>query len=910
MKYFFSILLLWVIAFTTTAQNHKRKGFVFDTKTYNFGDVEQWHNQPAIFTFTNKTNHLVSILPLFKENNLDVIVPSRPIKVGESVLIKAMYYTPSKGPMNLKFPVYFGSMAEPVYLHIVGNIKSLSPEAYIACPMSKPETAKQRIELIGDVAEIDTEIPLSGTVVEIVGLQNNKNITLYTTSRGKFGVKLPVGNYQVTVSHPNYYSYTGPFYIGQTSPPLRIRLTPVVENPVFAHNNIPLEEENNFEEDNKQITIREKENNHDLNFKDETLKTSSNRKEPSKKLNDNKPKENEKSSPKRLDRLDRNINYSNEKPKDNPYSKEEDASDVPKTLTTYKTSEKDKNDTHVDPEISEKKDIQYNDIEEDEKKKVKKPKKEKEEEYIERKIDKPKKDKESKTDKTEDKYKKEKKEPKEKRVPKEKIVKEKIVIPTNLYAFRVLDSKTLEPIDDASVYVHDIYNKQNKHKDHTNERGYVEMEITKNDYRFLASADGYISNETRILKEDKSDVFRILLSPVSDLFNEIYEANKAKQKDDDEVLEKFSFGNKDFSFAKDEKEKEPELLVHENVNKDYDRIERELDEEKRQREEDLILEQRKTAIEKENRKKEIELAAIEKEIAEKKAKRKEDSLHLVIAELAIENNRKEQEIEKVNLAKKEQEKIDSLNLYIATLLAKNNNLEKDLDKTKNEKDDLINQNKRNIETIDELNTINKEIEEKVDDVVLSKNKYVANNILFLIDVSTSMSKSRKMEMLQKSIKNLAGVLRDIDRVAVITYNQKTNVVLESVSGNRTSEIIAAIDSLKTGGLTNGVRGITSAYEMLEYYFIPGGNNQIILATDGLFSKYNNEMTEYELNRLVKKQAEKDMKLTVVGFGKEEDGKDLMTKLAKNGSGQYIQIKNDYMTNDVLIREIKLNSEKK
>lgn len=115
--------------------------------------------------------------------------------------------------------------------------------------------------------------------------------------------------------------------------------------------------------------------------------------------------------------------------------------------------------------------------------------------------------------------------------------------------------------------------------------------------------------------------------------------------------------------------------------------------------------------------------------------------------------------------------------------------------------------------------------------------------------------------------------------------------------------------MKTGGLTNGVRGITSAYEMLEYYYIPDGNNQIIIATDGLFSKYNNEMTEYELNRLVKKQASKNMKLTVVGFGKNEDGKELMTKLAKSGDGQYIQIKNDWMTRDVLIKEIQLNSKK-
>ena len=165
-----------------------------------------------------------------------------------------------------------------------------------------------------------------------------------------------------------------------------------------------------------------------------------------------------------------------------------------------------------------------------------------------------------------------------------------------------------------------------------------------------------------------------------------------------------------------------------------------------------------------------------------------------------------------------------------------------------------------------------------------------------------------MEMLKTSIKNLVGILREVDRVAIITYNQQTNIVLESISGNNKTEILNAIDSLKTGGLTNGVKGLTTAYEMLQYYYIPNGNNQIILATDGLFSKYNNEMTENELNKLVKKQSDANMKLTVVGFGKDETGKELMEKLAKNGTGQYIQISNEYMTRDVLIKEIKLNSE--
>ena len=295
-------------------------------------------------------------------------------------------------------------------------------------------------------------------------------------------------------------------------------------------------------------------------------------------------------------------------------------------------------------------------------------------------------------------------------------------------------------------------------------------------------------------------------------------------------------------------------------------------------------------------------------------KAKEDSLKRVIEDLE-EANKRENDLknelarEKSELAKlREQAKIDSLNQYIEKLLAKNDAIKNDLEKVAEDKAALEAEKLRDKEKLENLIAKNEEAKEIADNEPFSTKKYQANNIMFLIDVSTSMEKENKMEMLKTSIKNLVGILREVDRVAIITYNQQTNIVLESISGNNKTEILNAIDSLKTGGLTNGVKGLTTAYEMLQYYYIPNGNNQIILATDGLFSKYNNEMTENELNKLVKKQSDANMKLTVVGFGNDETGKELMEKLAKNGTGQYIQISNEYMTRDVLIKEIKLNSE--
>ena len=932
MKKFFVILSALLISFNSFSQSLKKQGLIFESRTYNFGDVEQWSNQPAIFTFTNKTKHPVTILPIFNENDLDVTIPEKPIKVGETIIIEARYYTAGKGSFNRKFNIYFGSLAKPVVFTINGNIKSLSPSAYIQCPMSKPEMAKPKIELIGDVAEIDTEIPLSGVSIEIVGLQNNKNITLFSDSKGRFGSKLPVGNYQIIVRQPNYHSYSGSIYLGQTSPPLRLRLTPIIEEAVFAQNKTT-----NDDTQNKNRKLQSSNNKQNSNDKaqqtNKKSKIPNNRSESSNdepqitNTKDNKkPKD---KTPKKNTGLDRNIDYVKNEPKDSPYSsKNPNPDDIPNTLTTYKESKNDSepkkentnNETPVykQPEVvneeplNNKTDDNFtNEISTYEKEKdviAKEPKHKKENNYKEPK------EKEAE----EEKVNKEEKSPKEKR-PKELKYKEekpqkpvKIEEPLNNYTFRVLDEKTLDPIDNASVFVYELYDKQKKHKDKTDERGYSEMEIIKNDYRFVASADGYVSSEIRILKDDKSDSYRIMLSPISNLFDEIYEAKKAKQNDT-EVLEKLSFGKTSLPYQEEEletveKTNEPEIA--ENIEPIIENKIDDSDIENKRKEDSLKLYLKD--LELKNAEKEKELSKITEKEKLQVAKEKEDSLNTIIAKLAKENAEKEQNLKRIEQEKlaelkkqRKQEKLDSLSNYIAELQNKNRKLETNLEKINTEKEGLE-QRQREKELLEELAEKDKE---KENTAILSKTEYAANNIIFLIDISTSMGKNNKIEMLKTSIKNLATVLRDIDRVAIITYNQKTNTVLESISGNSTQEIITALDSLKTGGLTNGVRGITSAYEMLEYYYIPDGNNQIIIATDGLFSKYNNEMTEYELNRLVKKQASKNMKLTVVGFGKNEDGKELMTKLAKSGDGQYIQIKNDWMTRDVLIKEIQLNSKK-
>ena len=108
----------------------------------------------------------------------------------------------------------------------------------------------------------------------------------------------------------------------------------------------------------------------------------------------------------------------------------------------------------------------------------------------------------------------------------------------------------------------------------------------------------------------------------------------------------------------------------------------------------------------------------------------------------------------------------------------------------------------------------------------------ANNLVFLIDASGSMSSADKLPLLQEAFVFLTEQLDENDTVSIVTYAGSERVVLEGASGNKKQTIIDAINDLKAGGSTNGEAGINKAYEIAEANFKPGGNNRIILASDG------------------------------------------------------------------------------
>ena len=175
------------------------------------------------------------------------------------------------------------------------------------------------------------------------------------------------------------------------------------------------------------------------------------------------------------------------------------------------------------------------------------------------------------------------------------------------------------------------------------------------------------------------------------------------------------------------------------------------------------------------------------------------------------------------------------------------------------------------------------------------------NLVFLIDVSGSMYSEDKLPLVQKAFCMLTEELTEKDRVSIVTYAGADRVELEGAAGNEGIRIREAIEMLEAGGSTAGAAGINTAYEIAQKYFINGGNNRIILATDG---DLNVGITsEAELKKLVEKQRKKGVFLSVLGFGTGNIKDNKMETLADNGNGNYAYIDSETEARRVLVEEM-------
>lgn len=183
---------------------------------------------------------------------------------------------------------------------------------------------------------------------------------------------------------------------------------------------------------------------------------------------------------------------------------------------------------------------------------------------------------------------------------------------------------------------------------------------------------------------------------------------------------------------------------------------------------------------------------------------------------------------------------------------------------------------------------------------IDKSNLPASNIVFLMDVSGSMDDPNKLPLLKSAFGLLVNELRPQDRVAIVVYAGAAGVVLNSTPGNRKEKIMQAIDNLQAGGSTAGGQGLMLAYKIAEENFVEGGNNRIILATDGDFNV--GESSNGGMERLVEEKREKGVFITVLGFGMGNYKDDKMEIIADKGNGNYAYIDNLQEARKVLVQE--------
>ncbi len=175
------------------------------------------------------------------------------------------------------------------------------------------------------------------------------------------------------------------------------------------------------------------------------------------------------------------------------------------------------------------------------------------------------------------------------------------------------------------------------------------------------------------------------------------------------------------------------------------------------------------------------------------------------------------------------------------------------------------------------------------------------NLVFLLDVSGSMSDENKLPLVRNAMKLLTQQLRPDDRVAIVTYAGASGLALPSTLGKKQQKILSAIDRLESGGSTNGGAGVELAYSVAQKNFQRDGVNRVILATDGDFNVGTTDRGS--LDRLIEEKAKSGVFLTVLGVGEGNLKDAMMEQLADKGNGQYAYLDTEREAKKVLVDQV-------
>jgi Ca-activated chloride channel family protein len=184
---------------------------------------------------------------------------------------------------------------------------------------------------------------------------------------------------------------------------------------------------------------------------------------------------------------------------------------------------------------------------------------------------------------------------------------------------------------------------------------------------------------------------------------------------------------------------------------------------------------------------------------------------------------------------------------------------------------------------------------------LDPEKIPPSNLVFLVDVSGSMDMPNRLPLLKSAFTLLVNNLRDKDTISIVVYGSTIGVWLQPISGKEKEKIRKSIEELYPGGSTPGESGIRTAYNLALSQFIKGGNNRVILATDGDFNV--GQTSDDELEKLITLHQQSGIYLTClgVGMGNYKDSK--LEVLAKKGNGNFAYLDNEREAEKVLVKEL-------
>jgi Ca-activated chloride channel homolog len=177
----------------------------------------------------------------------------------------------------------------------------------------------------------------------------------------------------------------------------------------------------------------------------------------------------------------------------------------------------------------------------------------------------------------------------------------------------------------------------------------------------------------------------------------------------------------------------------------------------------------------------------------------------------------------------------------------------------------------------------------------------SSNLVFLLDVSGSMSNANKLPLVKEAMDLLVRRLDGRDRVAVVVYAGASGLALPSTTANNHDTIQHAMDNLKAGGSTNGGAGIQLAYKVAREHFIEGGNNRVILCTDGDFNV--GQTNSGDLTDIAEAAADEGISLTILGFGMGNYKDDLLEELSNKGKGTYAYVDSSAEARKVFLEDL-------